>query len=341
MKFELKNNKKIKIEQVDDFYQIQYHNKNVEKIKDCSLYEGIFIEPSKDKKFLNYHIEIDRPTYGTIKVVSLTDYKNITYKKENFEKVIQVYVPNNISKDFGLIIMFDSDNLYSIEDLTKYTDSPDDYGSWEVNRTLELVKRKYNKDFIVVGISSKDGYRDQELTFNLPYQEIRKEAKNEISDSFYNGRLDNIGRFITESVIPILIEKFSIDLNYIGIAGASSGGLASFYLSLVYPNIFKFSFVFSPANGVFSDETFIKLYKMMEFKNKNVPYIYYYQGGTGSVESLLYKGNLNFVNNLIQAGYPQEKIESYINESFRHNEIAWRLAFVNAMDWIMNVNEKE
>lgn len=79
----------------------------------------------------------------------------------------------------------------------------------------------------------------------------------------------------------------------------------------------------------------------MEFKNKNVPYIYYYQGGTGSVESLLYKGNLNFVNNLIQAGYPQEKIESYINESFRHNEIAWRLAFVNAMDWIMNVNEKE
>ena len=157
MKFDLKNNKKIKIEQVDDFYQIQYHNKNVEKIKDCSLYEGIFIEPSKDKKFLNYHIEIDRPTYGTIKVVSLTDYKNITYKKENFEKVIQVYVPNNISKDFGLIIMFDSDNLYSIEDLTKYTDSPDDYGSWEVNRTLELVKRKYNKDFIVVGISSKDG----------------------------------------------------------------------------------------------------------------------------------------------------------------------------------------
>ena len=65
MKFDLKNNKKIKIEQVDDFYQIQYHDKNVEKIKDCSLYEGIFIEPSKDKKFLNYHIEIDRPTYGT------------------------------------------------------------------------------------------------------------------------------------------------------------------------------------------------------------------------------------------------------------------------------------
>lgn len=42
MKFDLKNNKKIKIEQVDDFYQIQYHDKNVEKSK-IVLYTKVFL----------------------------------------------------------------------------------------------------------------------------------------------------------------------------------------------------------------------------------------------------------------------------------------------------------
>ena len=77
------------------------------------------------------------------------------------------------------------------------------------------------------------------------------------------------------------------------------------------------------------------IYKDFISKGVYLPYVFYFQGAEGQLESLIYYLNQNFVNNLIESGLKKDKVDSYIELTASHNEDSWRYAFNFALEQVM------
>ena len=268
--------------------------------------------------------------YGKVYTYVLKDEKNLFYRKDA-SKVVNIYVPSyyDPKKKYKVLIMFDSQNIYHLEKVGKYTTLNDPYGSWQVEASLENTKL----DYIVVGIENADDYRSLELSFD-------KYSENLKSDFFENKEvtchLDNLDDFINETLLPFVKERFNIDDNNMGVAGASCGGMASLYVGLRNMNKYNFIFTFTPAIGIIGDKSLTKLFKDFNFKDNynSLPYVFFFQGNTGELEHFLHESNKNLVDILINTGYNSKIIDSYIQNDANHNEDPWRYAFNYAINVI-------
>ena len=268
--------------------------------------------------------------YGKVENFKLIDEKNLYYRKDK-SKNINVLLPRNYdeNKKYGVIIMFDSQNIFDKRKVGNYTDKNDPYGGWQVETSLLNISRLYNFEYIVVGIENADEYREMELTPSQEYVKFKKELLSLEDNNLLNGKLDDLGNFINETLLPFVKSKYNVDINELGIVGSSCGGLASFYLGLRDYLNYKFIFTFTPATGFIEDSSLIELYKKIDFMKNNdkLPYIFYYQGNKGELEHLLYTINQNLLSLLYENGYKKEQIDEYIELSAEHNETMWRYGF--------------
>lgn len=333
------NYQEIRIEKSNSF--------NINLNSDCYLYFDILDKKSEIIRISNLltsleviyyddkeklEVNIDSNNYGEVKVVKLKDEKNLFFREDK-EKVINILLPFNYDKNkkYGLIIMFDSQNIYDLNKVGKYTSLNDPYGGWQVDSTLSIVKEKYLKEYIVVGIEDADKYRATELTPSSKIYEFKDILKDLGEENLLNGEMDHFDDFINETLLPYIFNEYNIDLNEIGIIGASSGGLASYYIGLKNHSKYKFIFTFTPATGFIKDESLYEFYNKIDF-NKSLPYIFYFQGKKGILENILYEVNKDLINNLVKSNYKKENIYEYIEESYDHNEVSWRFAFNYFMD---------
>lgn len=290
------------------------------------------LEVVYDNKKDKLEVNILSESYGNVKVIKLKDEKNLFFRDDK-EKVINILLPKDYNKDkkYGLILMFDSQNIYDLNNVGKYTTLNDPFGGWQVDNTLSIVREKYNKEYIVVGIEDADKYRATELTPSSRDYEFKDILKEVGEENLLDGEMDSFDDFINETLFPYIFNEYNIDLNEIGIVGASSGGLASYYIGLKNYLKYKFIFTFTPATGFIKDESLNKFYSKIDF-NKSLPLIYYFQGKKGMLEELLFNVNKNLIDNLLKSGYKNELIDIYLEESYDHNEISWRFAFNYFMD---------
>ena len=131
--------------------------------KNISKLELRYNEKTKSNDvYLSLLNELD---YGEVKVVTLKDEKNLFFREDK-EKIINILLPKeyNHSKKYGVIIMFDSQNIYDINKVGKYTEKNDPYNGWQVETSLASLRELTNKEYIVVGIEDADYYREIELT---------------------------------------------------------------------------------------------------------------------------------------------------------------------------------
>lgn len=307
-----KNNKTEKIILSNNLSEIRLDYNRITKRNDANVY---------------VHNE---SAYGTIHNITLRDEKNLFFR-DNKEKNLNILLPKNYdsNKKYGVIIMFDSQNIFDINKIGKYTKYNDPYGGWQVEASLASLKKITNQEYIVVGIENCDKYREIELTPSTKMGKFKDILLTLNEDNLLKGELDYFGDFINETVFPYVESHYNVDLNEVGIVGSSCGGLASFYLGLRDFNRYKFIFTFTPATGFIEDETLEKFYKKINLKkNQNeLPYLFYYQGKKGKLEKLLYDINLNFLPLLIKNGYPKELIDEYLEVSAEHNETMWRYGF--------------
>ena len=305
-------------------------DKKSEIIRISNLLSCLEVKYLDDNKKLE--VNINSNNYGEVKVVRLKDEKNLFFRDDK-EKVINILLPFNYDKNkkYGLILMFDSQNIFDLNKVGKYTLLNDPYGGWQVDCTLSVIKEKYNKEYIVVGIENADKYRATELTPSSKKYEFKDILKDLGEENLLDGEMDYFDDFINETLFPFIFIEYNIDLKEIGIVGASSGGLASYYIGLKNYLKYKFIFTFTPATGFIKDESLNKFYRNIDF-NRNIPYIFYFQGKKGFLENILYEVNKDLINNLVKSNYKKENIYKYIEESYDHNEISWRFAFNYFMD---------
>ena len=263
-------------------------------------------------------------SYGKVEYFTLKDTKNLSYIA-NSSKKISIYTPNGYtsSKKYGVLYMFDSQNLYAAASGAK--PSSDSYGSWAVDVAVTSLVQRGEDGVIIVAIDNTDGHRDSELTMSQSFGKITNLADN---NSFYNGKLDELGNFMKETLMPYVKAHYSVDTSreHTGIAGSSSGGLAAYYLGLRDNDLYGYIGAFSPANGLFETSAWTRFYANKDF-SVGRPKIYVYCGkGDNSLEDMLLPATKEIVK-LKSYGFSADSIiENYVNGG-THSENYWRIAF--------------
>ena len=156
-----------------------------------------------------------------------------------------------------------------------------------------------NKEFFVVGIDHTDYLRTNELITPSSFGKLRDEGL--FSEEEKEGYIDYLDNFINETLLPYLTSNYSIDINNIGISGSSMGGMGSHYIGLKNLGKYKFILSFTPASALVTDLAWLEFYKKLNFKENidKLPIFYFFQGNNGELENLLYEGNKELINNLI------------------------------------------
>lgn len=291
--------------------------------------DTISLEYNPNKECYDAYLVNTNTIYNEVLNYTLKDEKNLFYREDK-SKNISVFVPNDydVTKKYGLLLMFDGQNLFDKRNVGNYTTLNDPYGSWQVDVSMESVRKHIpNSDYIVVGIENADDMRMNELMVNSDFGPIR--SKKVLEGYPFVGYLDNLNDFINDTLLPFVCDNFSIDMNKLGIAGSSCGGIASHYVGLKNLGQYKFILCYTPASGLYEDIYWDKFYKRLNLKDNydKLPYFYYFQGKKDPLEKMLTKANKNLINLLLENGYDNNLIDIYMEPKAFHNETAWRYAF--------------
>ncbi len=270
--------------------------------------------------------------YGKVEYFDLPDEVNLAYLPKK-SKRISVYTPRNYSPDkkYGVIYMFDSQNLYAHEE-TGADKSGDEHGSWAVDVAVNNLVGNGGDGVIIVGIDNSDtdptdenrSIRNEELTMSQDFGTVVEDMKMG-EPGFDKGQLDNLGNFMRKTLIPWVNRKYSVDTRRekTGICGSSSGGLAAYYLGLRDNDIYGYIGALSPANGLFAESDWKKFYDSKDF-GANKPKVYAYCGNGDFLEQKLNPAYKN-IKTLTSYGLD---VTFSDNANGSHNEGYWRIAFM-------------
>lgn len=283
-----------------------------------------------NRKKRRYYIYLNAPVdyYKNVESIILKDEVNLFFRPDKSKKIdILLPIDYDSNKKYGLLIMFDGQNLFDLETVNPYTDKNDPYGSWQVDKSMSMLRETLNKEFIVVGIEHTDYLRTNELITPSSFGKLRDEGL--FSEEEKEGYIDYLDNFINETLLPYIYSNYSIDKNMMGISGSSMGGLGCHYIGLKNLGKYHFILCYTPASALIVDSAWNKFYKKLNFKNnlEKLPIFYLFQGEGDDLEKILAFGNTNLISNLINNGYPKELTFKYIEPSAYHNEVAWRYAF--------------
>lgn len=268
---------------------------------------------------------------GKISSVILKDSKNLSNWTK--KKRIWIYTPSSYEpkEQYGLIIAFDGQNAFFKNKMEKMNP----YGGIQLDEYVEKIEEETGKKYIVVGIDNGTKYRDEELTMNSSFGKVCADDI-ENNKGFYKGNLDCLLDFIIESVLPYVFNNYSIDQSNIGLYGASSGGLASFYGALRDANIYSFALAFSPAFLLFDIKDYESFIDKVIKSRVDIPLIYLYCGDTGKLEKSLCDPARKMFDLLKKKKEFNNRFLMRINKSGNHNEIYWRIVLSEGMSYIIN-----
>lgn len=324
---------------LDSIGTSEYGEKQYSFTVDSNLYDRIIFNDGNGKQTRDLTLSLassgyygvdgiftmNKENYGKVEYFTLKDEKNLSYTRSKTKK-FSVYTPSNYSanKKYAVLYMFDSQNLYIGADGAEQ--SHDSYGSWAVDVAVNNLVANGKDGFIIVAIDNTDGYRDSELTMSQDFGTLTNLADNK---DFYNGKLDMLGNFISETLMPWVNSHYSVygTREKTGIAGSSSGGLASYYLGLRDNHLYGYIGAFSPANGLFTTKDWNNFYAKKDFKSIR-PLIYAYCGeGDSNLEDMLLPATKE-IKNLTKYGYTLNEINENYVKNGNHSENFWRIAFV-------------
>jgi predicted alpha/beta superfamily hydrolase len=135
-------------------------------------------------------------------------------------------------------------------------------------------------------------------------------------------RGDDYLRFLIEELKPMVDATWRTDPERSAVAGASMGGLISFYAAWKHPDIYFGAACLSPA---FEERYGHECFRLVEESRGQLPDLKLFLscGGAGELETKLLAGTLKMANRLRNAGYPEKKLTVRIESWAEHNEEAW------------------
>ena len=253
--------------------------------------------------------ENDIPTYDP-------KFETKVFKFRDYDKNVYIWTPDDYDpkseEKYSTVYMLDGQSVLS----RKLDNKPQ---NWHVSEFVTSMMSVTDNKAIVVAIEtmgSETTSRDEELVPNIggKYDEDPEPVRygNEFSD------------FIADTIIPYVEKNYNVytDAKHNCIAGSSIGGIGAFYIGLDHPE--KFGTVGALSSSFWTDdaETWKKFLGSIDYSN--VPFMYMYAGAF--YEDMGYLSELVY-NNLLDCGYPKDKIVFHTNETGTHDIPYWRSVY--------------
>lgn len=133
---------------------------------------------------------------------------------------------------------------------------------------------------------------------------------------------DDYLRFLIDELKPMVDATWRTDPERTAIAGASMGGLISFYAAWKRPDVYFGAACLSPA---FVERYGHECFRMVEADRDSLPDLKLFLscGGTAGLEAELLDGTLKMADLLRKSSYPEQNLMVRIESWAEHNEEAW------------------
>lgn len=230
----------------------------------------------------------------------------------NRKRRISIYLPASYKKSkqrYPVIYMHDGQNLFD--------EALSGNGEWGVDECLDSLTAKDNPAAIIVGIDNGPN----RMTEYSPYPFM----------DYNNMEADAYLEFIVSTLKPYIDKHYRTQPSafHTTIAGASLGGLISYYGLLKYPGTFGNAGIFSPSFWINMD-SLRQLTQTSSGRLKGKLFFY-----MGAAEGEKYINDLKAISDL--AGeWSGAVVYRVIDPDGLHNEFYWRKWFPEFYAWIMS-----
>ncbi len=253
---------------------------------------------------------------------------------------IAIWLPSNYStlQKYKVIYMQDGQNLFDSSITWNHQE-------WHIDEHLQqLIDNKQIEPCIAVGIWNNGSKRHVEYFPQKPFKSldplfqdslIYKTKRNPETPMFAGEIIsDNYLLFLTKELIPYVEEHYNVSRKAKDrlIAGASMGGLISWYAALEYPRIFGNAACFSTHwPGIWpADDPKKKIFQaFLSYANshRSKKTHWYFDHGTNGLD-LYYDPYQKAIDNVYMKN---PKFKSLVFEGFDHSEMAWSHHFQQAI----------
>lgn len=251
------------------------------------------------------------------------EFETKTFQFDGRDKKVYIWTPTDYDEKseekYSVIYMFDGQSV-----LTTGIDRgmDNDTVCWNVSEHVTSMMNVTGQKAIIVAVDNNDVYRDDELVPDLGTLNMDYEAKGVKEEDVSLKRGNDFADFLCDTIMPYINENYHVytDAMHTSLAGASLGGLETFYTVLSHPDKFGTGGALSATIGMYHEkewESFIKDKLNME----NAPLLYFYAGGyhtdNGQDVEMIY-------NKLVESGYPKDRIVFSKYEPGEHTIDHWR-----------------
>ena len=313
---------------VSEYNRVVFNNGNKTQSMNAAISvasSGFYIAKDTPKTSLALGVyAFDEADYGNQTTVKL-DYP------DGYQKPITIWTPNgydpaDTSKSYQVIYLLDGQN--------QFLGTTNGYGGWVTDKIATCLQNNGHDGFILVGIDNCRN-RDNELTPDIgdvisPYN----------TQGFENGSGETFANFVADTVVPFVQANYNVsaDPKDNAIIGSSSGGIEAFYIGMENMDVFGKIGAISPAFMLFDKSDWDNYLAKFDFTDaSNLPRIYFYNGGGDSLEKELNPYAQAMPQWMVQLGYPEEKMIFVHEDSFSHNEYAWRMIMPETIAWLFEL----
>lgn len=283
------------------------------------LLAGIYVaykkisEANKKEKYREWVMSVDSSASKNVTI--LTDSLPIDYLNE--KRTVAIYLPENYELDstsYSVIYFFDGQSLFD-QKIQEGTE-------WEIDEVIDSLGKLGGEQSIVVGLYSSENRIEE-------YKPLP--VTGWFADKSFSG--DKHAAWVVDTVKPWIDVRFRTkeDPKSTIIAGASLGGLMSYYMLMKYPKVFGGAIVFSPSFWINEE-----VYTMHENNEQVFDQKIYFNGG--DLEKTMLENVEKIQDLLLKHGVPNENIKVDVEEEIGHSHTTWKNGFKKAYPWIVKLN---
>lgn len=264
-------------------------------------------------------------------------FETKVFQFDGREKKVYIWTPEDYdgksSEKYSVIYMFDGQSILTTG---KEKGMDNDQVCWNVSEHITSMMAQTDNKAIIVATDNNDVYRDDELVPDLGSINMEDVAGDVNPDEISRKQGSDFADFICDTVMPYVNESYNVytDAQHTALAGASLGGLETFYMVLSHPDKFGTGGVLSATFDMYADKEWDR-FLSDKMKMDNAPLLYFYAGryvgDNGDVTETMY-------NKLIESGYPKDKMVFSKNESGEHMIEYWRNIYPEFLEAVFTQN---
>ncbi len=313
---------------VAEYNRVVFNNGNKTQSMNAAISvasSGFYIAKDTPKNSMPLGVyAFDEANYGNQTTVKL-DYP------DGYQKPITIWTPNgydpaDASKTYQAIYLLDGQN--------QFLGTTNGYGGWVTDKIATCLQNNGHDGFILVGIDNSRN-RDNELT-----PDIGDVIPAYASQGFENGTGERFSNFVADTVVPYVQANYNVSTDPAdnAIIGSSSGGIEAFYIGMENMDTFGKIGAISPAFMLFDKSDWDNYLAKFDFSEADkLPRIYFYNGGGDSLEKELNPYAKAMPQWMEALGYPAEKMIFVHEDTFSHNEYAWRMIMPEIIPWLFEL----